>query len=77
MNIEDEWRMFDPDDPRTYPVALNDVEIQFDNGWKLTGHFSGDLSIFSYCACEPVHENAKPTRWRYTNEFRAPLSESD
>jgi hypothetical protein len=76
MDIHDEWRVFDLDDARTHPLALNDVEIEFENGRTEIGYFSGNLSIFTYCAGEPL-ENTKPTRWRYTDAIRCPLCESD
>ncbi|HEX6494836.1 MAG TPA: hypothetical protein VF018_05095 [Acidobacteriaceae bacterium] len=72
MDIHDEWRVFDLDDARTHPLALNDVEIEFDNGRTEIGHFSGNFSIFA-----GELENTKPTRWRYTDAIRCPLCESD
>jgi hypothetical protein len=38
MNITDEWRMYDPKDPRTHPEGISRVEMEFDRNheiWQL------------------------------------------
>jgi hypothetical protein len=68
MNITEEWRIFDPTDPRTHPEGVARVEFEFEDGCILPGQYSRDTG-FSGVGTSPVNTTMKPTvkRWRYTS----------
>lgn len=73
MNIAEEWRMYDPSDPRTHPEEIARVEIEFAEGMKVEGQYSRDTGIFTFVGYSDVHSklmNSTIKRWRYIDVIR-------
>jgi|GEM_PF-5256393 len=68
MKITDEWRMYDPKDPRTHPEGISRVEIEFENGRVLKGQYSRDTGWLATVGAWPP-QNTNVKRWRYTSEI--------
>ncbi|WP_263379712.1 hypothetical protein [Granulicella paludicola] len=69
MKIQDEWRMYDPDDLRTHPEGiLTPVAFEFESGDVIEGLYSRPTGTFSLLnqASEGL---GAPVRWRYTKSL--------
>ena len=63
MKITDEWRMFDPEDERTHPEGISNIEIEVEDGGSVRGSYSRDLGIFT--AMGHGLNGREIKRWRY------------
>lgn len=54
MNITEEWRVYDPKDPRTHPDGVARVEIEFDDGRVFYGRYSRERDSFTTADTTPV-----------------------
>ena len=73
MNIAEEWRMYEPNDPRTHPEEIARVEVEFPDGTKVVGQYSRDTGMFTFVGYSDIHSKLTEstiTRWRYIDIFR-------
>jgi len=71
MNITEEWRIYDPTDPRTHPEGIALVALEYEDGRVQHGQYSRDTGWFTSTRVGipvTVPPDSPIKRWRYLSK---------